>query len=86
LGQWESGIVFQTFSTALEKHDPSISLDMQPTSQSITDGDTDTSLVATLVNSTFPEKCEMKWDSLAPSIFSDKPLKIVEKIVKFQKQ
>ena len=76
----------QTFSTALDKYDPTIKLDIQPTSQSIVAGDADTSSVITLVNSTLPKECETKWDSLAPSIFSDKPLKTVEKVAKFQKR
>ena len=76
----------QTFSTALDKYDPTIKLDIQPTSQSTVAGDADTSSVITLVNSMFPEKCKTKWDSPAPSIFSDKPLKTVEKVAKFQKR
>ena len=76
----------QTFSTALDKYDPTIKLDIQPTSQSTVAGDADTSSVVTLVSSTFPEECETKWDSPAPSTFSDKPLNTVEKVAKFQKR
>jgi hypothetical protein len=74
----------QTSSTAPDKYDLSINLDIQPNSQSTVARDADTSSVITLVNSMFPEKCETKWDSPAPSIFSDKPLKTVEKVVKFK--
>ena len=73
----------QTFSTAPDKYDQS---NIQPNSQSTAAGDAETSSVITPVNSTFPERCETKWDSPAPSIFSDKPLKTVEKVAKFQKR
>ena len=76
----------QTFLTAPDKYDPSINLSIQPNSQLTAAGDAETSSVVPLVNSTFPEKCETKWDSPVPSIFSDKPLKTVEKVAKFQKR